>query len=55
MITTENGTVKWTGEYPHGATAELLLETESPYSIGNAPGCGGSLKGNLYSSSHTGE
>ncbi|MHB8811023.1 MAG: Lcl domain-containing protein [Desulfobulbaceae bacterium] len=46
---TGQGTVQWTGEYPHGAAADLLLVPGRGYSIGTAQGCGGSLTGDLYS------
>ncbi|MBU4236715.1 MAG: DUF1566 domain-containing protein, partial [Proteobacteria bacterium] len=51
MISTSisgSGSVSWTGEYPHGATAELLLTPDSHWSIDSATGCSGSLTGNLY-------
>ncbi|MFH2124339.1 MAG: GLUG motif-containing protein [Pseudomonadota bacterium] len=45
---TGNGTVSWTGEYPHGAAAELLLTPDTNWRIASVTGCGGSLSGNLY-------
>lgn len=45
---TGQGSVQWTGEYPHGATAELRLAPGRGFSIGSAEGCGGSLTGDLF-------
>lgn len=45
---TGDGAVRWTGEYPYGTTAELILEPGSGHSIGDADGCGGTLDGDTF-------
>ncbi|MHB1351039.1 MAG: Lcl domain-containing protein [Desulfobulbaceae bacterium] len=45
---TGQGTVQWTGEYPHGTTAELRLVPANSYRIDLAEGCGGTLAGDLF-------
>lgn len=45
---TGQGSVQWTGEYPHGVTAELRLVPGRGFNIGSAEGCGGSLTGDLF-------
>lgn len=48
---TGNGSVQWTGDYPHGATAELVLTPDEGFDLISVSGCGGNLSGNVYTTS----
>jgi hypothetical protein len=52
---TGSGSVKWTGEYPHGTSAEVGLVPGRGFSIGSAEGCSGSLTGDLYTTASLSE
>lgn len=52
---TGGGSVQWTGEYPHGTTAELRLVPGRGFSIASAEGCSGSLTGALFTTASLSE